>query len=673
MAAKQTRKEKVAAQKIQHQNNPAPSSKKKIVPPRKSDSLIRGLNIILIAIVAVFYFNTLSNEYALDDYGVILENDYTKQGTSGIGTILSTGYRTSVTGTDNQLYRPLSKVMFAIEWSISPNSPGLHHFMNIALFALTVVLLFRMLRMYISNSVLIPFVTAALFAIHPIHTEVVSNIKGRDDILCLLFFIVTAIYVLRFTKSKSTRDLAFAGGAFFLSFLSKESAITFLAVIPLMLYFFTDAKKDDYLKTTGTLAAVTILFLIIRWKVLGGNAGAVPVVDNYIAGIDSFITQRTTAIAIAGIYLWKLFVPHPLVCDASLQQIPVYSFGDWQFLVPFVIFLALAAFAFWKIKEKNIAAFGILYFFITFSIVSNIPFLLGTNYGERLLYAPSLGLSIACAYLLAKFLQKHESIAANAIDFLKGNSKAIAVVGALTIAYGFLTINRNSEWHDNEMLYGTDLQKSVNSAKLHYFYANHLTQNDSLAKFKSGSPEWQHRVDTAIVEFSKAIALYPAYTDPIQKLGEMYFLNKQYDSAAYYYRKAIRLNPTNATYRNNFGRMLFTTGNLLEAEYQFKCAIRWSPGYATAYNNLAGTYGTTGANFVRKSQADPSKQNEYGMKAMEYYRKSVEMSLKAISYDPNFIQAYETIAMTYANMGDNANAQKYSSAAQQLKNSGTGH
>ena len=98
--------------------------------------------------------NTLRHDYAFDDYGVILENDYTKSGISGLGTILSTGYRTSATSADTRLYRPLSKVMFALEWSISPHSPGLNHFVNVSLYALTVVLLFNALRLYISNSVL---------------------------------------------------------------------------------------------------------------------------------------------------------------------------------------------------------------------------------------------------------------------------------------------------------------------------------------------------------------------------------------------------------------------------------------------------------------------------------------------------------------------------------------
>lgn len=680
MSGKLTRKERAELQRQQHKavvTETVSAPKKKTAPVKvslKESSLVKSLNILLIILAVGVYCNSLVNEYALDDYGVILENDQTKQGTSAIFKILTSSYRAGTMGGDNTLYRPLSKVMFAMEWSLAPNSPGLSHFMNVSLFALSIVLLFRMLRRYLKENIIVPFVASVLFAVHPIHTEVIANIKGRDDILCFLFFIVTALYVHRYMLQQQTKHLVFAGVSFLLCLLSKESGITFVAVIPLMLYFFCDSTRDTSVKITGVIGGVAVLFLLIRWWVLaGGGISPVPVVDNYIAGIDGFAGQRATAIAIGGLYLVKLIVPFGLVSDASVSQMPVYGLGSWQFLLSFAVFLGAGIFALMKFRSKHVLSFGILYFLITFSMVSNIPFLLGTNYGERLMYAPSLGMCIIIAWLMNRFLFAEENSNGTLSDFLKSQQKTVAVLGAVVLLYGYISIMRNMVWENNETLYSTDMNISANSCKMHYFYANHLTQDDTLAKFAKGSPEWTHRVDTGIVEFRKSISLYPAYTDPMQKLGEMFFQKQQFDSAEYYYRKAIRLNPTSAIYRNNFGRMLFTNGNLLGAEYQFQCAIRCNGGYATAYNNLAGTYGTMGANFVRKSQAYPWKQAEYTQKAMEYYQRSVDMSLKAIAYDPLFIQAYQTVAMTYSNMGNQVEAQKYATTAQQLTNSGQGH
>jgi protein O-mannosyl-transferase len=417
MSGKLTRKERAELQRQQHKATvPAETAaglRKKSAPSKpalKENTLVRRLNLILLILAVGVYCNTLVNDYALDDYGLILENKQTKEGTSAIFKILGSSYREGTVSGDNTLYRPLSKVMFAIEWSLSPESAGLGHFMNISLFALSVVLLFRMLRRYMSENIIVPFVAAVLFAVHPIHTEVVANIKGRDDILCFLFFVVTALYIHRYMVQQKAKDLVFSAAAFLLCMLSKESAITFVAVIPLMIYFFIPEGKgvlqqkllieNPPIGISGqlrkraelgyrlrwfigspqrsvylALGGVAVLFLIIRAYVLhGGGISPVPFIDNYIVGIDGFVNQRATAIAIGGLYLVKLVVPFGLVCDASIAQMPEYGLGSWQFLLSMAVFLAAGIFALMKFKSKHPVAFGILYFLITFSIVSNIPF-----------------------------------------------------------------------------------------------------------------------------------------------------------------------------------------------------------------------------------------------------------------------------------------------------------
>lgn len=680
MSGKLTRKQRAELQSQQHKSvspETVVTPKKKAAPIKialKENPLVRRLNIILLILAVGVYCNTLVNQYALDDYGVILENTTTKQGASATFKILGSSYREGMMGGDNTLYRPLSKVMFAWEWSLSEQSPGLSHFVNVCLFALSIVLLFRMLRRYMKENIIVPFVAAAIFAVHPIHTEVVANIKGRDDILCFLFFVVTALYVHRYTLVQDTKFLVIAGVSFLLCMLSKESAITFVAVIPLLLYFFTNSSRETYFKVSGVVAGVALLFLFIRWIVLsGGGMSPVPMVDNYIAGIDGFVAQRATAIAIGGLYLLKLVVPFGLVSDASVSQMPVYGFGSWEFLVSLVVFLAAAGFAIMKFKSKHPVSFAILYFFITFSVVSNIPFILGTNYGERLLYAPSLGMCIIFAWLLHRAFLSEENVSGTVGDFFRSQQKTVISLGVIAIAYSGVSVMRNAVWYDNETLYGTDMQISEKSCKMHYFYANHITQKEYLDQFAVGSAERSHIIDTAIVEFRNAISLCPVYTDPMQKLAEMYYDKKQLDSADLYYNRAIRLNPTSAIYRNNYGRMLFATGRLFEAQYQFECAIRCNMGYSTAYNNLAGTYGTQASQLINKAQKYPWLRADLEQKAMALFQKSIDMSLKSIAYDPYFISAYETTAMTYSSIQNPAKAQEYAGTAQQLKTSGQGH
>lgn len=665
MAAKKNRTDKGATSTS---GEPKAKQKKNTGGFDPGKKLIRNLSIVLFALSFVLYFNSLSSSWALDDYGVIKEIPFVQQGFAGIDDILTTGYRTGLTTADNDLYRPLSKVAFAIEWWISPDSPGLHHFFNVILFGLSVILLFRMLRMYMSTSLLIPFLASALFALHPLHTEVVANIKGRDDILCFLFFTLAAIRYHQFTSTQSAKHLIIGSVWFFLSFLSKESAITFAAAIPLMLWFFHPSfELKSIAKVGGTLLGVTLLFLIIRMTVLDGASGGVPVVDNYIAGIDSPVTQRTTAIYIAGIYLIKLFVPYQLVCDQSMNELPVVGAGDWRFLLSLAVFLALTVFAIMRLRQRHVLSFSILYFLITFSLVSNVVILIGTNYGERLLYAPSLGLCIALAWLIAAFIQKEEGAASILSSFFKANRKAVITVAVIAIPFAGITINRNAEWSDNDTLYATDKAKAPESAKLRFYYANEITQSTRLDIYQRGSKERLQIVNEALPDFRKAVEIYPAYGLAIQKLGEMYFEKGMNDSADYWYRQAIKVNPGQAMIRNNYGRFLFNAGKMDDADFQFTMALRLNPGYADALNNKAGSLGMKASAYVMLSQKYPAASDKFNKRAFDLFNQSLEYSLKAIAYSPDYIQAYETTALTYTNLGDQANANKYRSLANEAR------
>lgn len=669
MSGKLSRKERAQLQKAQ-QAEPVTAASQKAQPKRKTppatarSPLIRNLNYILIALATVVYFNSLFNEYALDDYSLILENNQTKQGASAFFDIFRSTYREGYLAGDNSLYRPLSKAMFAIEYGWT-QGPGISHFMNVVLFVLSVVLLFKMLRLYLRDQVLLPFIATVLFAVHPIHTEVVANIKGRDDILCFLLFVVTAIYAYRYSISRAQKHLMLTGAAFLLCLLSKESAVTFLAVIPLLFYFFTDAKTELVKPLALPLIGATTLFFIMRFFVLGGaGSNYVPVVDNYIIGIDGFITQRATAIAIAGVYLVKLFVPYELVSDASVPEFQVYTVTDWQFLMSFAVFAVAAVFAIMKFRSRHIVSFSILYFFITFSVVSNIPFILGTNYGERLLYTPSLGICLLVAYILVKFIQREETIAGSVRALFSQHTKALAITGVIAAVFTVQAVIRNAEWRNNETLWSTDLQKSPNSSKLHFFYGNHLTHTDTLALYKGEEKQW--RIDTGTAHFRRSMELAPYYSAPVQKLAEMYLEKGQFDSSEYYYRKALELTPNSAMFRNNYGRMLFNAKRYYEAKVQFELAISFNVGYADAYNNLAGTYGTLASGYVMKAQQDPSRANEYTQKATELFTISLSHSLNAIKYNPNFVPAYRTTAMTYQNLGNQMKAQEYTNLANQL-------
>ena len=221
---------------------------------------------MLVFILAVgIYFNSGFNGYALDDGIVITENPYTKQGFAGISDIFSHETFSNIADQNAELsggrYRPLSIAMLAIEYQFFGANPGVNHFINVLMYALLCVLLFYLLKQYVFKSDQTAALLAALvFVVHPLHTDVVSNIKGRDEILCLLLLLVCIIYYLRYVSEKKFGQLAISLAAYFFSLLAKENGITFIAVIPLLLYFFFNKTIKQALLSVWPFVAVFMIY-----------------------------------------------------------------------------------------------------------------------------------------------------------------------------------------------------------------------------------------------------------------------------------------------------------------------------------------------------------------------------------------------------------------------------
>lgn len=192
----------------------------------------------------------------LDDYSVIKENQLTQQGTKALKEIFSSSYREGYANNESNLYRPLSKAMFAIEWQLSPDNPHFHHFVNVLLYALGCVLLFFVLIRYTKINVYFLFLVVMLFAAHPIHTEVVANIKSRDEILSMIFLLLSLLAISSYLKSSKTLHFVLALVAFFLGLLSKESAIVYVALVPLFIYFFKENSTKQNFKISAAIAGV---------------------------------------------------------------------------------------------------------------------------------------------------------------------------------------------------------------------------------------------------------------------------------------------------------------------------------------------------------------------------------------------------------------------------------
>ncbi|MBK7964515.1 MAG: glycosyltransferase family 39 protein [Bacteroidetes bacterium] len=275
------------------------------------------------------YANTLDFGFVLDDYAAILENTSTQKGIAALGEIFSTSYRYGYILLADELYRPLPKAIFAIFWDWFPNNATPGHLLNVLLFAFTCFFIFRLLSKWFPNQQKLALLTALIFAVHPIHTEVVANIKSLDEILAFLFCLLSLNQYLTYKDQGKAMNIILAMILFFAAYLCKESSITFLPIFPLLVYFRFHSSDTSTIRSSlvGTqwMLIPTILLLFIRHNGLNSSemftAAPPSVADNALMYAKDTLTQITGAVAMLGLYLYKLVVPNNLSFDLSFPEV----------------------------------------------------------------------------------------------------------------------------------------------------------------------------------------------------------------------------------------------------------------------------------------------------------------------------------------------------------------
>lgn len=601
---------------------------------------------VIVVLTLLIYSQTFSFGYTLDDLSAISENYVTKQGIEGIGTHFTHHYRYGYWNSPGTLYRPLTLAFFALEWEIMPDSPGFYHFWNVGYYAAAGAWLFFTLVQLLGRSrYAIAFGATLLFIAHPVHVEAVANIKSRDEILAFLFCILALHWLWKFIEKGKVGWLIAGVFAYFCALLSKESAITFVAVFPLTIYFFRSTWMKE-IKWSGLFLMPAALFILIRSRILGSlgaNLTDTSPLDNFLMAAGDGLTRVCSAFMMSGYYLMKLVVPYPLVSDVSFNQISLAGVGDWRFLLALVVIVALAGFSLWKLKEKNIYSYCILYFAITFSIFSNILVVIGTAYGERLLFMPSLGFTLALAALVFHFFG-HPSNSKGLPPFSTWwglNRNPFSILAGIFLVYVVLTINRNPAWENSLTLYSADIQQSPNAAKLRYHYGLELAKE---AQRQSTDQEKVRITQLAIDQYQQAISIYPTYHDAYGQMGLAFYRLKQPQKAMEAYQKSIEFKANNANVYSNMGIIYFEKGDLANAQRVYQKALEIDPRFVDARQNLGSVLAQQGRFEDAKAQF-----------------------LEGLKYDPNSAQLHFLLGQVYKDLGDPAQSKSYLDRAAQLR------
>jgi hypothetical protein len=457
-------------------------------------------------------------DYVLDDKLVLSENSFVKKGTAGIWDILTTDCFEGYFGKHKPLlaggrYRPLSIVTFAIEYHFYGLKPGVSHFFNILLYAFTGLLLFKVLRLLIpkdSNKpwfLQLPFIASLLFMLHPIHSEAVANIKGRDEILALMLSLAVLYSSMKATISEKKRWLMISGGVFLLALLAKENAITFLAVIPLCLYFFSKISFREIVTVLLPLLVAVLVYIGIRHSIVGPVLKRGEEITGLMNNpfIEATVWEKyATILYTLALYVKLLFFPHPLTHDYYPYHIPVITWTDSRAWGSLLLYILLVGYALLNCRKRNIVAFGILYFLSTLSVVSNLVIPIGTFMNERFLFMPSvsfciiLGVWISCKlpYLLKTNLR-----------LIRGAS--LILLAIVCVGFGVKTITRVPAWKNTMSLNRAGAKVSTGSARANCFMGYALY--DMACAIREDRTKQLQLYGEAECYIDEALTIYPVY------------------------------------------------------------------------------------------------------------------------------------------------------------------
>ena len=504
----------------------------------------------------ILYAQTVSYDYTLDDAIVIYENQFTKEGIKGIGDIFShdTFYGFFKVAGKSQLvaggrYRPLSQLVFAAEWQLFDRSPMVGHLINALAYAFLCLLLFltleSLLAPVLSSRIQFPvaWITALLFTVHPIHTEVVANIKGLDEILALMGCLAAMFIALK--EKGGSKASWLAGGIFLLALLAKENAITWVAVIPLAWILLEKASWMHTFRKAVPWFIAAVLYLMIRYSILGKGGGdpVTELMNNPFLKWDGSqyvsmnLSERLGTIGVTWLrYLQLMVFPHPLTHDYYPRQIAIHNLGTPAALAGWLLFLAMGTGVFYFWRKERVVAFGLAYFLVTFSIVSNLIVPIGTNMSERFLFMPGLGLLLIAGYYWARWV--HEAT----------TRMPWFILAILLLAFSVRTVVRIPAWKDNFTLFRTDIKVSGNSAKLNNALGGELTVQ---ASHNEDGDQRQKMLEEAIPYLQKAIEIHPTYRNAYLLLGNDYFYLARYEDAVTSYQRALAISPGYQEARDN--------------------------------------------------------------------------------------------------------------------------
>jgi protein O-mannosyl-transferase len=413
----------------------------------------------LVAIVLIAYGNAFGLGAALDGVHFVSLDARTHAATwDNVQKICTTDYWWP--SSQDRLYRPVTILSFLVNYSILGNETRTagYHAVNIALHVLNVLLAFALLRRLFGRP-WPAFSAAAIWAVHPVGVETVTNIAGRADLLAA-GALLGALLIYAKTEHQSPGRvvllLALALGAA----LAKETGVV---LIPLMLLWDVVTRRKPQALPYGAAAIAVAIYALARMQVLGAMPWPLEgFADNPLRGA-SFWAARWTAVRMLGADLLLLVWPARLTSDRSFAEAPIAGGSDPAAWLALAVVVAIGAAVLVRRRKNPELLWAAGLFAVTLLPASNLIFVIGATMAERFLYLPAIGFAVAVAALVYRFAPPRA-----AMGVLAG---AVALFGARTLA-------RNPDWDSNTALMEHDAAVSPRSYRVHQTLGEALFWSD---------------------------------------------------------------------------------------------------------------------------------------------------------------------------------------------------
>ena len=680
---------------------------------------LNSISIMLIILICFgLNWNTIYNDYALDDNIIIHQNLNVQDGISGIPAIMTTdafqGYLDMV-GAETPLaggrYRPLSIVTFAIEQSLFgktlgenyrqasdslrkiqadptiPNSvktqqilrldkikdainesnnsiAAVRHFVQLLFFALCLISIHLFLvTFFFKERPFLALLAVMIFAVLPVHTEVVANIKSRDEIMSLLFIVLTLYFSFKYVLDNKRSDLFKMLLFFILALLSKEYAI----IVPVIIVAgWLTVLKIPFSKVFNRgfwlLGVILLGFIFIRFKFTTHHSvsGFIDVLNNpYLYATTEQAFASKTAIILE--YIRVLVFPLHLSSDYSFSHFDYIEFSNWKFIMGVFVYLIMLSGLVYGYKKRSVLAFPLFIFIGFLFLINNFFFNLGATMGERLIFHSSFGFSLFIALLIERLYVK------NSFSPKRLNSIVFSISGMVLCLFSIRTFQRNSDWKSNYTLSIADVKTVEKSALLNNNAGTEI-YNSAYTKYMLNTKEknidsigFHSELKKAIGYLSKAIAVHPKYIIAYQNRGLCYYRLNLLKKAGDDWVKAADLlgGSNNFLIRNSY--VFYNQGLEFGAKKQFDKAVyplfvasKMNSEDAKVWNDLAGAYFMTAQfklcfdAFSKCLVLQPDNQSAMGgMNAAGAIYKLEETYLK----DTTNVQVRNELTLAYASCG----------------------